>query len=83
MKQVMPLRRAVVEVTHEAAPNDFEENRKAIRGWHNRLNNGSIPRDLVFKLGRQLFLDLEAWENWIREKNTPKCHEGPGRPRTK
>lgn len=82
MTELMPLRRAVIEITHEASPNNLEENRRAIRGWHNRLQNGTIPRELVFKLGRELFLDLKAWEAWISKKGDPQTHKNVGRPRT-
>ena len=83
MKRLMPLRRVVVEVTNEVDCNDPEGNRRAIKGWHNRLNNGSIPRHIVTKLGRELFLDLEAWEKWMTEKDQRYHNSGPGRPRAK
>lgn len=83
MKNIMPLRRVVVELTNEASPHDFEGRKRAIRGWHNRLNNGSIPRHLVLRLGRQLFLDLNEWDNWVQGKSVPKENKGPGRPRSK
>ena len=82
MKCLMPLRRVVLEVTNEAYPNDCQSQKKAIKSWHNRLSNGSIPRSIVTKLGRELFLDLEAWEQWIRERNQIDHKRGPGRPRT-
>ncbi len=83
MKRLMPLRRVVVEVTNEVACDDSEGNRKAIKGWHNRLNNGSIPRHIVTKLGRELFLDLEAWEKWVTEKDRGCHNSAVGRPRAK
>ena len=83
MKQLMPLRRVVVEITNEAVPNDLQSNRKAIKSWHNRLSNGSIPRSVVTKLGRELFLDVEAWETWLLGRNHFQEKRGPGRPRTR
>ena len=81
MRKFMPLKKAVVVITHEASPEDMEGIRKAVRSWHNRLAGGSIPRDVVTKLGRELFLDLEAWENWL-EKHKQQNYVSPGRPRS-
>ena len=83
MKRLMPLRRVVIEITNEADPNDPEGNRKAVKSWHNRLNTGGIPRRLVTKLGRQLYLNLDAWEEWLSEKNEAPHSPSPGRPRAK
>ena len=83
MKEYMPLKRVVVEVTHEAHPGKHHEIRKAIRAWHNRLFNGSIPRGVVVKLGRELFLDLDSWERWLKRQKRQPPPSGPGRPRTK
>ena len=83
MTTLMPLKRAVVEITNEAISNDGESIKRAIRSWHNRLAFGSIPRFLVTKLGRELFLDIEAFENWLDEKDNQNGHSRPGRPRTK
>ena len=69
MKKYMPLKRVVVEVTHEAHAGKHYEIRKAIRAWHNRLFNGSVPRDVVVKLGRELFLNIDAWESWMKKRN--------------
>jgi hypothetical protein len=82
MKHLMPLRRVVVEITNEAVPNDLQSNRKALKSWHNRLSNGSIPRSIVTKLGRELFLDIEAWETWLLERDHVEQRHRPGRPRT-
>ncbi len=79
MTRLMPLKRVVVEVTHEAPPGDLQEIRKAIKSWHNRLSAGSIPRSIVAKLGRELFLDLDAWERWFEDRS--KEHPRVGRPR--
>lgn len=82
MKVLMPLKKAVVEITNEALADDQQSIRKAVRCWHNRLFNGSVPRDVVTKLGRQLFLDLDAWESWLERKNKPGNRQGSGRPRS-
>lgn len=82
MRQLMPLRKVVVELTHEAAPEDDQAIRRAVKSWHNRLASGSIPRMVVTKLGRELFLDLAAWESWLSEKKSTQYLKGPGRPRT-
>jgi hypothetical protein len=81
MKKLMPLRKVVVEITNEADANDDISIRKAVKAWHNRLATGSIPRMVVTKLGRGLFLDLEAWENWCKERNIQKEAKHVGRPR--
>jgi hypothetical protein len=83
MREIMPLTRAVVVKTHEASPDDPQENRKAIKSWHNRLYNGSIPRSVVIKLGRGLYLDLQAWEEWLEKRDHKPDSSKPGRPRTK
>jgi hypothetical protein len=82
MKVLMPLKKAVVEITNEAVADDQQSIRKAVRCWHNRLFNGSVPRDVVTKLGRELFLDLDAWEHWLEIKKQPALRQGPGRPRS-
>ena len=82
MKCLMPLRRVVVEITNEAVPNDLQSSRKALKSWHNRLCNGSIPRSVVTKLGRELFLDIEAWEKWLLGRGQIEKRRGPGKPRT-
>ena len=82
MRKFMPLKKAVVLITHEASPEDPNGIRKAVRSWHNRLAGGSIPRDVVTKLGRELFLDLEAWEAWLSARNNKDPIPKIGRPRT-
>jgi len=76
----MPLRRFVVEITNEANAGDDISVRKAVKAWHNRLSNGSIPRCVVTKVGRGLFIDIEEWESWLNG-----CRPGKevrsGRPR--
>jgi hypothetical protein len=82
MKKFMPLRRAVVEITQEAEPGNMQGIRRAIKSWHNRLAAGSIPRAVITKLGRELFLDLDAWENWLENGAKEDCLPRPGRPRS-
>lgn len=77
----MPLKRAVVEITNEAVANDETGIRRAVKSWHNRLATGSIPRFVVAKLGRELFLDLEAWDKWWDERASTKQNRKIGRPR--
>jgi len=72
MKHLMPLRRVVVEVTNEADLNNPEGIGRAVKSWHNRLSNGSIPRRLIMKLGRQLFLNLDAWRSGYQKGTNHK-----------
>jgi hypothetical protein len=81
MKKLMPLRRVVVGITNEAVANDDISIRKAIKAWHNRLASGSIPRKVVKKLGRELFLDLDAWEELWKERSMETPSQPVGRPR--
>ncbi len=81
MTELMPLRRFVVAVTHEADLDDAIGIRRAVKSWHNRLNNGSIPRSLTVKVGRELFLDLDAWQDWITARGTEWGPTPRGRPR--
>jgi hypothetical protein len=83
MRQIIPLRRAVVLITNEASADDNVAIRKAIKSWHNRLSTGSIPRSVVTKLGRELFLDLAAWEEWLAGRVERTHSMRPGRPRTR
>lgn len=78
----MPLKKAVVIITNEASADDAVGIRKAVRSWHNRLAGGSIPRDVVTKLGRELFLDLDAWESWLLERRKKIPITKIGRPRS-
>lgn len=82
MKQIMPLKRAVVELTHEAESGDENGIRRAVKAWQNRAYNGSIPRALLRKLGKGLFVDLEIWQEMLSEKNKRNHDVGGGRPRT-
>ena len=72
MRKMMPLRRVVTEITCESEKGDDVGIRRAIKSWHNRLANGSIPRNIVIKLGRELFLDLDAWEIWYGKYYTKR-----------
>jgi len=63
----MPLKRAVCFMTGEADPNDQQGIQKAVRAWHNRLSNGSVPRSIFVKIGKSLFLDAERFENWLKK----------------
>jgi hypothetical protein len=83
MTRIMPLRRVVVEITHEAPPEDAARIRRCVRSWHNRLSNGTVPRSVITKLGRELYLNLDAWEKWLEEQADQSVKCGPGRPRAK
>jgi hypothetical protein len=83
MERIMPLRRVVVEITHQAAEDDPVSVRKAIRKWHNALANGTIPRSLVKKFGRELYLRLDNWKVWVSDDEQSIDHsKGTGRPRS-
>jgi hypothetical protein len=81
MNKLMPLRRVVVEITNEAPADDEQSIKKAVRSWYNKLAGGSIPRDVLVKLGRDLFLDLEAWDTWLKTNQRESIHRRIGRPR--
>lgn len=81
MKRLMPLKRFVVDITMEAKEENEQSIRKVVRSWHNRLANGTIPRTVVTKLGRELFVDLEAWSKWLEERQRGSPRKSPGRPR--
>ena len=63
--QLIPLHRFVVKITNEADPDDDEAVRKAVRRYHNKLANGSIPRDIFCKIGKELFVNLDKFRRWI------------------
>ena len=65
---LMPLRRAVVYITNEASIDDEQEIRRAIKGWHNKLSNGSVPRSIFRKIGKHLFMDIVAFEEWVKNQ---------------
>jgi hypothetical protein len=83
MTHLTPLKRFVVNNTGQAEPDDPVERRKAVKGWHNKLYQGSVPRTFIKKIGRELFVDLEAWEKFLAGNNSEPFKTGPGRPRTK
>lgn len=60
-----PLDKFVVEVTGEAEPGNEEEIKKAVRRYHNRLANGSVPRSIFRKIGKQLFVHLPNFYIWV------------------
>ena len=68
----MPLKRAVCSVTGEADSNDDQGIRKAVRTWHNRIANGSVPRSIFVKIGRELFLKIDAFEQWVESGGSTK-----------
>ena len=71
----MPLRRAVCLVTGEAELDDQQAIQKAVRAWHNRLANGSVPRSIFVKIGKHLFLDVERFERWVSEGGSEQAAE--------
>jgi hypothetical protein len=71
MPQLLPLKRFVVEITGEAHPDDPQGLQRAVKSWHNRLQTGSIPRSVIEKIGRSLFVDLAAWEEWRLSRRRP------------
>ena len=64
------LKRFVCEITHEADEEDTLGRQKAVKAWHNRLANGSVPRKIFKKIGKHLFVDLEAFKEWIQNQYT-------------
>ena len=83
MKHLIPLRRAVVELSGEAESEDEEGIKRAVKSWYNRLHNGSVPRSLVRKFGRGLFVDVDAWDQMFSEPSEEHHAVRRGRPRTK
>ena len=81
--ELMPLKDFVVKVTHQAGKNEQEEIKKAVREIHNKLFNRSIPRRVVLKIGRNLFVDLQEWDKWVGERKSVDDYRGPGRPRNR
>jgi hypothetical protein len=81
MKRIIPLKKAVVEITNQASSDDLQGIKKAVKSWHNRLSVGSIPRTVITKLGRELFLDLDAWEEWLDGRSNESGPRPKGRPR--
>ena len=63
--KLMPLHRVVILITGEADKDDPEGIKKAVKGWHNKLANGSVPRSMFKKIGKNLYLDIEAFQDWL------------------
>jgi hypothetical protein len=63
--ELMPLTKVVVNITHQADSENPESIRKAVKTWHNGFANGTLPRCLVKKFGRELYLRLDVWEQWV------------------
>ena len=83
MIELMPLKKVVVNITHQADPKDPESIRRAIRKWHNSLASGTLPRCLVKKFGRELYLRLDIWDQWVSDnKEESKNIKKIGRPRS-
>ena len=61
---LMPLDKFVVKVTGEAEAGDEQGIKKAVRRYHNRLANGSIPRSVFRKIGKQLFVHLRNFSTY-------------------
>ena len=66
--QLMPLRIFVVKITNEADGDDDKSILKAVKSYHNRLANGSVPKNLFKKIGKQLFVDLIEFEKWLEKQ---------------
>jgi hypothetical protein len=81
LKPIIPLRRFITEVTNEAPPDDEEAIRKALKSWHNRLYNGSIPRSVIAKIGRSLYVIVPEWEAWQDGRRSEGSEVRRGRPR--
>lgn len=64
-RRVMPLKHAVCYITFEADPHDQQSIQKAVRAWHNRLSNGTVPRSIFVKIGKSLFIDIFRFETWV------------------
>jgi hypothetical protein len=63
----LPLRRFVIKVTGDADEGNYEEIQKAIRRYHNRLANGTIPRSIFKKIGKELYVDLVGFKLWVNK----------------
>ncbi len=66
--QIKPLDRFVSEDMGEADPKNPTEVREAIRRFHNKLANGSIPRTVIRKIGKHLYVHMGDWKSWIRSQ---------------
>jgi hypothetical protein len=66
--KLMPLKRVVCIITNEAALGDEQGIRKAVKAWHNKLANGSVPRSMFRKIGKHLFVDLAEFQDWLKNQ---------------
>ena len=66
--RLIPLKNLVCNITGEADKNDELGIKKAVKGWHNKLANGSIPRSIIIKIGKGLFVDLNKFEQWLDQQ---------------
>ena len=65
LSTIMPLKRFVVDITNEAREDDQQGIQKAVRRYHNRLANGTVPRSLFKKIGKELFVELRKFDEWL------------------
>ncbi len=61
---LMPLRRFVVEITGDASESNQQKIQQAVRKYHNRLANGTVPRSIFRKIGKELYVHLEDFKRW-------------------
>ena len=73
MTELMPLRKVVVDITHEAAHSDPDSIQRAIKAWHNRLGAESLAWPLYTK-GRVSKLSLSSLLKYYGFKPEPKPH---------
>ena len=66
--RLIPLKQLVCQITHEASIDDEQGIKRAVKGWHNKLANGSVPRSLFKKIGRELFMDLNRFSLWLEQQ---------------
>ncbi len=69
---LMPLRRFVIEITGDAVESDQQDIQRAVRIYHNRLANGTVPRSIFRKIGKELYVHLEDFKRWTStDEKTP------------
>ena len=71
---IMPLKLFVVVVTNEAQEDDQQSIQKAVRRYHNRLANGTVPRSLFKKIGKELFVELRKFDMWLEQGGSENIH---------
>jgi hypothetical protein len=71
---IVPLRQFVVDFTHEAREDDQQGIQKAVRRYHNRLANGTVPRSLFKKIGKELFVELRKFDMWLEQGGSENIH---------